>query len=198
MSPSNENRGNNIQNHQVNQQVSFMSKKGGREKFAYFLAGFFEGEGSLWASCVYQPRSAINVQVTLGFSIYQHVSGMPLLEACQNYFRTGRIYLKSGSSDVYVYEINCRRSIREKVFPFMENYVLPLGCKFNDSTTGPGTFSLIKQLLYLFDQNKHLEPSRDGIIRCIEIVYATTPLGKGKKRKRSLNEIISLVQQSRK
>ena len=47
MRPSNENRGNNIQNQQVNQQVSFMGRKGGREKFAYFLAGFFEGEGSL-------------------------------------------------------------------------------------------------------------------------------------------------------
>ena len=47
MRPSNENRGDNIQNHKVNQQVNFMLKKGGKTKFAYFLAGFFEGEGSL-------------------------------------------------------------------------------------------------------------------------------------------------------
>ena len=80
----------------------------------------------------------------------------------------------------------------------MEKYVIPLGCKFNDSTTSPGTFSLIKELVYSFDKKKHLEPTKEGIIRCIEIVYATNPLSKGKKRKRSLNEIITLVKQSRK
>jgi len=53
MKKSNENRGENILNFaskkskQVNQQVNFILKKNGREKFAYFLAGFFEGEGSL-------------------------------------------------------------------------------------------------------------------------------------------------------
>ena len=72
----------------------------------------------------------------------------------KNYFKTGRIYLKSGTEDVYVYEINCRRTIREKVFPFMERYVIPLGCKFRDDATGPGTFSLVKELLNLFDQKK--------------------------------------------
>ena len=213
MKKSNENRGENILNFaskkskQVNQQVNFILKKNGREKFAYFLAGFFEGEGSLWASVNYQPKLRINIRINIGFSITQHISGLPLLYSCKYYFQTGRIYLKNNSNDVYVFEINDRTSIREKVFPFLENYVLPLGCKFNDQTTWnqdkqksiliPGTFSLIKELVTLFDQKKHLEPNQQGIIRCIEIVYLTNPLGKGKKRKRSLEETITLVKQSR-
>lgn len=107
---------------------------------------------------------------------------MPLLEARQNYFKTGRTYPKNGSEDVYVYEINCRRSIREKAFPSTERHAILSGRKLNDSPTGPGTPPPTKEPPYPSDQKKHPEPSKDGTIRRTEIVYATE---KGKKRKRS-------------
>ena len=197
MIQSNENKGKNTHK-KVNQQVSFILRKNGKEKFCYFLAGFFEGEGSLWTSINYQPKSPINIQINMGFSIYQHSSGLPILEAAQHLFKTGRIYLKPGTQDIYVFEINSRKTIKEKVLPFIEKYVLPLGCKFNAKPGGSlGTFDLIKELIDLFDQKKHLEPSEQGIIRCIEIVYATNPLGKGKKRKRSLDQVKDLVRHSK-
>lgn len=133
--------------------------------------------------------------MNVGFTLYQHENGLPILEATQYYFQTGRIYLKPGTNNIYVFEINDRKAIKQKVFPFIKKYVLPLGCKFNGDQ---GTFELMTKLIDLFELKKHLEPSNDGIMQCIEIAYETNKSGKGKKRKRSLEDIKKLVHSSKK
>ena len=167
----------------------FLNTKGGYKNFSFFLSGFVEGEGSLWASVVLFPSSTLGIKINLGFSIYQHESGLPLLILIRDYFKTGRIYLKSGSLNVWVFEINDRTSLREKVIPFFQDYILPLSCKFG--TLEEGTFFHFHQILLLFQQKKHL--NKQGLISCIHHVYKTNPLGKGKSRKRSLNEIIHFI-----
>jgi len=191
---SNENKGDNVTSI-VNQQVSFMNKKGGNEKFCYYLGGFIEGEGSLWASVVYDTRSRFHIKINFGFSLYQHISGLPLLEAAKHLFKTGRIYMKPGSNDVYVFEINSRPTLFSKVLPFFKHYVLPLGCKFTYlDNEKKGTYQNMLKLLELFDQKQHM--CKHGIIDCVKTAYNINPHGKGKKRKRTLEEVLAIIQHS--
>lgn len=94
-----------------------------------------------------------------------------------------------------MFEINDRRSLSEKVIPFFEQYVLPFSCKFAPagSETEYGTFFYFKQLLYLFDQKKHLD--KQGLIECVGVVYKTNPFSKGKPRKRTLQQALDLISQ---
>jgi hypothetical protein len=102
----NEQYGNIDNNLQVNQRERLYTlrknliTKGGSNKFSFFLAGFIEGDGSLWASVCLHPASTLGIKINLGFSVYQHYSGLPLLFLIRDYFKTGRIYLKSGSQNV--------------------------------------------------------------------------------------------------
>lgn len=196
----NEKRG-NIGLSEVNQQerlsqiTHLRSKKGGYDAYSSFIAGFVEGEGSLWASINHVPRSRLGIQINVGFAVYQQEGGLALLRSLRDYFQTGRVYLKPGSRDVWVFEINDRRSLSEKVIPFFEHYVLPFSCKFvpPGRETECGTFFYFKQLLHLFDQKKHLD--KKGLIECVDAVYKTNPLGKGKPRKRTLQQTIDLISQ---
>jgi hypothetical protein len=121
------------------------------------------------------------------------------LWSLRDYFHTGRVYLKPGSLDVWVFEINDRKSLSEKVIPFFEKYVLPFSCKFSCTPSlqkhseRDGTFFYFKQLLSFFDQKKHLDKSGQGLIDCVRLVYKTNPFSKGKKRTRTLQETIDLI-----
>lgn len=66
-----------------------------KESFKFFLAGFVEGEGSLGISIKSQPKLKFGFALDPEFSIYQHKSGIKILEAARDFFRTGRIYKKS-------------------------------------------------------------------------------------------------------
>ena len=102
---TNEKRG-NIGLSEVNQQerlsqiTHLRSKKGGYDTYSSFIAGFVEGEGSLWASINHVPRSRLGIQINVGFAVYQQEGGLALLRSLRDYFHTGRVYLKPGSRDV--------------------------------------------------------------------------------------------------
>ncbi|MCS7219670.1 MAG: LAGLIDADG family homing endonuclease, partial [Thermus sp.] len=101
----------------------------GTEAERWFLAGFIEGEGSLCVSVKYHPGARYGVLVDPEFYIYQHVSGRPLLEMAQRVFGTGRIYPKPGNPQVLVFCIDARRSLKERVIPFLFRYVYPFSAK---------------------------------------------------------------------
>jgi hypothetical protein len=100
------------------------------EKFKYFLGGLIEGEASLHVSIKKQENSKFGFALDPEFCIYQHVNGLPLLNAVQKMFKTGKVFKKFSSSYVYVFVIYNRKSIKEKVIPFFEKYVLPFSCKY--------------------------------------------------------------------
>ena len=168
---------------------SLRGKKNFSIYYAFFMAGFIEGEGSLFASINHVPKTRLGIQINVGFALYQHKSGLPLLWSLRDYFHTGRIYRKSGISDVWVYEINDRISLLEKVIPYFEKYILPFSCKYGDLSQG--TYFNFKQLLEAFQQKKHLE--KIGLIECVKLVYKTNPYSKGKKRLRTLQETLEII-----
>lgn len=126
----------------------------------------------------------------IGFSICQHINGKPLLESMQKFFNAGRIYLKHGSLNVWVFEVNDRKDLNEKIMPFFKKYVMTFSCKFRDGTYDNFT-RILKALL---NKEHHTLYGLTYIVKCI---FKTNPSGKGKKRKRTLNEILEIIKNSR-
>ncbi len=135
------------------------------ESANWFLAGFIEGEGALCVSIKTHPTCRSGFYVDPGFFLYQHKSGRRILELAQATFESGRIYRKSGSNTVLVYEISSTRVLREKVVPFFERYVVPLSCK-------GATFERFREILDLMERGEHREPN--GLARIVKKAYAMT------------------------
>src|SRR5713226_7507283 len=89
----------------------------------WFLAGVIEGEGSVCISIKKHPTAAFGFYVDPEFFIYQHRNRRRLLEFACEVFQTGRIFPKQGNPDVLVYSITSRRTIAEKIIPFLERYM---------------------------------------------------------------------------
>ncbi len=143
-------------------------------KFKFFLAGFIEGEGSLCISIKKHDSSRFGYVIDPEFSLYQHVSGKPILERSKELFRSGNVFLKSGSEDVYVYSITSRKVILEKVVPYFKKYVLPFSCKFV-------FFSTFLHIVESLESKKHY--NLEGFLELLELAYTLNLNSKGKCRK---------------
>jgi LAGLIDADG endonuclease len=157
---------------------------GSAESANWFLAGFIEGEGALCVSIKAHPTCRSGFYVDPGFFLYQHESGRRILELAQATFGSGRISRKSGSETVLTYEISSTRVLREQVVPFFERYVLPFSCKAD-------TFSRFREILEAMERGEHRNPS--GLARIVEKAYAMNPAGKGKRRARPLEDVLSRI-----
>ena len=167
-----------------NQQERLESAESESEAANWFLAGFIEGEGALCVSVKKHPTCRSGFYVDPDFFLYQHESGRRILELAQATFGSGRIYRKSGSESVLTYEISSTRVLREEVVPFFERYVLAFSCKAE-------TFSRFREILDAMERGEHREPS--GLARIVTNAYAMNPDGKGKRRARPLEEVLSRI-----
>ncbi len=154
----------------------------------WFLAGFIEGEGSLCVSIKEHPTSKFGYLVDPEFFLYQHRSGIKLLEMAKELFGTGRIAPKSGSEGVLVFSIVSRRSLKERVIPFFEKYMI--------FSTKRDVFERFKEIVEAMEERKeHLTP--EGLARIVEKAYALNPASKGKERKRTLQEVVERILRGR-
>ena len=150
----------------------------------WFLAGCIEGEGSLCVSIKNHPGSKFGYLVDPEFFLYQHKSGIKMLELAREVFGTGRIIPKVGNEDVLVYSIASRRTLHEKVIPFFESYMI--------FSAKRDIFLRFKEIVEAMEYRKeHLTP--EGLVRIVEKAYAMNPGSKGKERKRSLEEVIERI-----
>ncbi len=150
----------------------------------WFLAGFIEGEGNLCVSVKAHPTARFGYYVDPEFFIYQHRSGGELLKLAQKILGTGKISPKPGNEDVLVFSITSRRSLKEKVIPFFEKYMV--------FSTKRAMFKRFKQIVEAMeDRKEHWTP--EGLARIVEEAYAMNPTGKGKGRKRKLQEVIDRI-----
>ncbi len=154
------------------------------EAARWFLAGFIEGEGSFTVSIKEHPGAKYGFYVDPEFFIYQHRSRRRILELARETFGTGRIYPKPGNPEVLVFAITCRRSLREKVLPFVDKYLLPF-------TARRRQVELFKAIVLALERKDHHSPA--GLARIVEQAYALNPDGKGKERKRPLPEVLGRI-----
>lgn len=117
----------------------------------YYLAGFLEGEGSINVGIKKNNSTRFKLYLDPEFNITQHINGISNLFLAMIIFNTGRIRYKSGSNATFVYTIDNRKSLEEKIIPFYENYVNKYG-----SQVKKNRLILFKQLLNLFNKKAHL------------------------------------------
>jgi hypothetical protein len=157
---------------------------GSTEPDCWFLAGFIEGEGSLCVSIKRHPTCRHGYYVDPGFFLYQHESGRALLELAQATFGSGRIYPKSGSERVLVYEISSAAALRERVIPFFERYVVPFSCKRE-------TYYRFTEIVEMMERKEHLRD--DGLAEIVRKVYSMNPASKGRARLRPLDDVLARI-----
>ena len=156
------------------------------DNYKFWLGGFIEGEGSLLISVVKSDKAPFGVLLQPEFNITQHISGIDFLKSFKILFNNkGQ---KHGSNNVWVYSLKGIKNLNNYIVPFFLDYVVKYSCKFNNENFNK----------YIFILNKLQDKStmeKDEFINVIKLVYKLNPDGKGKTRKRTLLEILSIIEE---
>lgn len=152
--------------------------------YLYFLGGFVEGEGSNSVAVSVGKEFKYGVNLQPIFNVSQHVNGINILYSFKELFGAGSVVKKSGSEDVWVYTIKGYKLIIEKVLPFLETYVQPFSCKKKE-------FTVFKKLV--LDSEAGNQKQKDTLIEMVKLAYTLTGKGKGKGRKRTLLEVLEII-----
>ena len=123
--------------------------------YKYFLAGFIAGEGSFNVSAKKTKGGKYGVSFDPEFSVTQHLDKVEYLYSFLSLFHTGRIVArrgKVGSKSTLVYRISDRKSISEKVIPFIEKYLSP-----HQGQIDLKRLYLFKKLVSFLLEKKHLD-----------------------------------------
>lgn len=123
---------------------------------ADYIAGFLEGEGSLSVGAKKNTTSKFKVYIDPEFNVTQHINGMANLYLILCFFKTGRMRHKNGSNATFVFTIDNRVSLEQKVIPFYEDY---LASHFGTPVKKRRVW-IFKKLLELFKQKAHLDLDR--------------------------------------
>lgn len=162
------------------------------ENYKFWLGGFIEGEGSLVVSLVKNNKIQHGLALQPEFNVVQHENGINILYSFQTLFEgKGSVHKKSGSKDVWVYSLKGTHNLKTLVLPFFEKYVITYSSKYKINIFEK--FSEIINKLYVC-KNKGL--SKNEILYLINLIYTYNPEGKGKPRKRTLQETINIINQN--
>ena len=153
------------------------------EQQKWFLAGFIEGEGSVCVSIKEHPTARFGYYVDPEFFLYQHRAYPQMLELTKRMFGSGRIFPKQGNPTVLVYAIASRRTLAERVVPYLRDYM-------NFAPRKP-VYQGFCEIVEAMERKEHQTPQ--GMVRIVQKAYALNPVAKGKVRKRSLQEVIGRI-----
>ena len=172
----------------VNQQErSQRAKKAFSEKEKYFLAGFFEGNGSFYVSIKKNKSSRYGFLLDPGIAFCEHEKGLHLLLRCQRMLGTGRLEKKADTSPIHQLVISHRRSIREKFIPFYRKYACPFSAKRE-------AFDIFAKIVEGLERKDH--HSSQGMISLLEKTYELSQISQSRERKYALEDLIALVKSS--
>ncbi len=149
------------------------------EKSRWFLAGFIDGEGSVCVSIKRHKNGRFGYLLDPEFFIYQHTSRREILELAKNILGTGRIYPKPGNEDVLVFAIDSRKSLIERVIPFLEKYTT-FSSKIEE-------YKKFKKIVVGLENKLHW--TKEGMIELVKIAYSMNM--QGKQRKRPIEQVIN-------
>ena len=150
--------------------------------YLFFLGGFVEGEGSNSVSISVSKTFKYGINIQPVFNVSQHENGLRLLESFKTYFEVGSVVPKSGAPHVWVYTVKGYKHIIKHVIPFLETYVQPYSCKKHE-------YLLFKQLVLMSEVGG--QKNKETLIEMVKKAY--TLIGKGKGRKRTLSEVLDII-----
>ena len=160
------------------------------ENYKYWLGGFIEGEGSLIISVVKSNKAPFGFLLQPEFNVTQHHNGLQILNSFKSLFdQTGQIHKKSGSLNVWVYSLKGIKNLNKFLIPFYKKYVVCYSNKYKIEEFD----KFCKIVKKLDDKSKYTE---DQFIELIKLTYKLNPSGKGKNRKRTLDEVISFIKKN--
>jgi hypothetical protein len=140
-----------------------------------FFGGFLEGEASLNVSAKKLITAKFGLIVDPEFSVTQHINGISHLYAALSIFQTGRIRYKGSSNATFVFTIDNRVSLQDKVIPFYESYVIPHACQPKVER-----FQTFKELIVIFKEKEHL--NLDCLINQILPLWDSLRMQKGQAK----------------
>lgn len=74
------------------------------------------------------------------------------------------------------------------MLPFFEEYVVKYSSKYRTSV-----FEDFRHIILRLDQNKKKTMPKEELIELVKLTYLLNPDGKGKQRKRTLEEILEII-----
>lgn len=152
------------------------------ENIGWYLAGFTDGEGSFNVSLRKGNGHRLGWQVQLTFNVAQR--DITNLELLKKHLKCGR--LQNRSDGVHYFVVSDYRSIIDNVIPFFGKFSFLSESKRKN-------FSLFKQIAFLMDEGKHLNP--EGLHEIIAIREKLNE-GKGRRRKYNKGDVEIVVKES--
>src|ERR1700692_958126 len=115
----------------------------------YWIVGFIDGEGCFHVSVSKNKSSKLGYQVTLEFSITQHIRDKELMEKFIEFFGCG--YVVNDTPTKLQYRIRDRKQLSENLFPFIDQNSL-LTVKSLDYFDFKHVHSMLENKLHLTPQ----------------------------------------------
>ena len=115
----------------------------------YWIVGFIDGEGCFHVSVSKNKSSKLGYQVTLEFSITQHIRDRKLMEKFIEFFGCG--YVVNDTPMKLQYRIRDRKQLSENLFPFIDQNSL-LTVKSLDYFDFKHVHSMLENKLHLTPQ----------------------------------------------
>lgn len=147
-----------------------------KDRLAYYLAGFVDGEGSFNVSLRRKPDYAIKWQVVLSFNVSQ--KDITVLEILRKTLNCGIIKTRKRDG-LFLYEVTSIQDINQKVIPYFSH----IGFISNTKIVN---FRIFAEIANLVKEGKH---RRMDTLREILVLREKLNLGKGRKRKYSIKDI---------
>ena len=96
----------------------------------------------------------------------------------------GSLHLKSGSQNVWEFKLSGLTNLIDHVVPFYLKYVIPFSGKVKE-------FNTFLEILERKQRKEHF--TQEGLIDMVKLAYTLNTEGKGKMRKRTLEEVIAII-----
>ena len=153
------------------------------------VSGFIEGEGSLVISVIKNNKVSNGILLNPEFNVVQHENGINILHSFKVLFdNSGNVLKKSGSEKVCVFSLKGIQNIKKYVLPFYSKYVIKYSSKYKSEE-----FHNFCYIIDKLNDNYKKTMDKEILIELIKLVYQLNPEGKGKQRKRTLEEVLEII-----
>lgn len=125
-----------------------------RSKIEWWIVGFTDGEGCFSVSMIKNKTTKTGWQIFPEFVVTQGEKSLSSLQAIQNYFGCGRIFINkrydNHNENLYRFCIRSIKDLHEKIVPFFKTHQL-LTAKQND-------FAIFSEIIDDMVSQKHFTP----------------------------------------
>jgi hypothetical protein len=148
---------------------------------AEYLAGFIDGEGCFSVSIHPNPNAKFGWIIDPDFTINQHKKSREFLESIKKFLGCGKIYDKSpDKSDVLTFTVYSRRTIFEKILPFIDKHPLHSNKRFD--------YNIFKEIIIKMQNKEHSKI--DGFHEIVKLAFKMNE--QGKQRAYTLDDVLRL------